>query len=266
MLGWPVPPSVVVGRHVGFRTGSFLNPLAPVPEPDLRPMTEPAYVVEPSLVLGRHAMIIVYNPSGLIVGVLGLFLGMLVAVGSGLVSLGGATVAAVWIGAGLWCKYRTRPDGKIGRFPAIFFIPLPFLAAPVVVMSLLALVIEVQVGTRPRDPREARFTADKRMLDSASYSGDVSLSKSLLDALGKITVEEARADNYHVFTKLGDAAATVAYCWLCKHAPPPLRCLFTRRARRRARPRRLRLVLGLGRARASPSWPTPVSRGMPTAR
>jgi hypothetical protein len=154
-------------------------------------------------------MIIVYNPSGLIVCVVGLFLGLLVAVVSGLVSLGGATVATVWIGAGLWCKYRARPDGKIGRFPAIFFIPLPFLAAPLVLMSLLALVIEVSVGRRPPDPREARFTADERMLDSASFSGDVSLSKSLGDALGKITVEEAKADNYHVFTKLGDDTVLV---------------------------------------------------------
>ena len=42
------------------------------------------------------------------------------------------------------------------------------------------------------------------MLDSASFTGDVSLSRTVLDALGKITVEEARADNYHVFTKLDD--------------------------------------------------------------
>jgi hypothetical protein len=154
-------------------------------------------------------MIIVYNRSGLIVGVLGLFLGLVAAVGSGLVSLGGATVAAVWIGAGLWCKYRARPDGQIGRFPAIFFIPLPFWAVPLVLMSLLALLIEVRVGRRPPDPREARFRADERMLDSTSSSGDVSLSKSLLDALGKITVEEGMADNYHVFTKLGDDTVLV---------------------------------------------------------
>ncbi len=94
-------------------------------------------------------MIIVYNPSGLIVGGLGLLLGLLVVVASGLFSLGGATAAAVWIGAGLWWKYRARPDGKIGRFPAIFFIPLPFWAAPLVLMSLLALVVEVRVGRRP---------------------------------------------------------------------------------------------------------------------
>ncbi len=76
-------------------------------------------------------MIIVYNPSGLIIGVLGLFLGMLVAVGSGLVSLGGATVAAVWIGAGLWWKYRVQAGQKNrSDSPAIFFIPLPFWAAP----------------------------------------------------------------------------------------------------------------------------------------
>ncbi len=154
-------------------------------------------------------MIIVYNRSGMIFGVLGLFLGMLVAVGSGLVSLGGATVAAVWIGAGLWWKYRARPDGTIGRFPAIFFIPLPFLAAPLVMLSLLAAVIEVRVGRRPPDPREARFKADRRMLESAALSGDVSLSKSLLDALGKINGEEARTDDYHVFTKLGDDTVLV---------------------------------------------------------
>ncbi len=154
-------------------------------------------------------MIIVYNLSGLIVGVLGLVLGVLVAVASGLVSLGAATVAAVWIGAGLWWKYRARPDGQIGRFPAIFFIPLPFWAVPLVLMSLVALVIEIKAGRRTPDPREARFRADERLLDSASFSGDVSLSKSLFDALGKITVEEARADNYHVFTKLGDGNVLV---------------------------------------------------------
>ena len=98
-------------------------------------------------------MIIVYNLSGLIVGVLGLLLGLLAALASGFVSLGGAIVAAVWIGAGLWWKYRTRPDGQIGRFPAIFFIPLPFWAAPLLLMSLLSLVIEVKAGKRPPDPR-----------------------------------------------------------------------------------------------------------------
>ncbi len=47
------------------------------------------------------------------------------------------------------------------------------------------------------------------MLDSASFSGDALLSKAILDALGKIVVEEARADNYHVFTKLGDGTVLV---------------------------------------------------------
>jgi hypothetical protein len=154
-------------------------------------------------------MIIVYNPSGMIFGVLGLFLGILVAVGSGLVSLGGLTVAAVWIGASLWFKNRTRADGQPGRFPAIYFIPLPFWAAPVVLASLFALVIEVKGGRRLPDPREPLFTADKRMLDKASFTGDVSLSKSLVEALGKITGEDAIADNYHVFTKLGDGAVLV---------------------------------------------------------
>jgi len=149
-------------------------------------------------------MIIVYNVSGLIVGMLGLFLGLLIAVVSGLISLGGLAAAVVWIGASLWWKYRARPEGKIGRFPAIFLIPLPFWAAPLALMSLLILVIEVREGRRPLDPRMALFSADVRMLDSASFSGDVSLSKSIGDALGKITVAEARADNYHVFTKLGD--------------------------------------------------------------
>ncbi len=154
-------------------------------------------------------MIIIYNLSGLIVGVLGLILGLLVAVASGLVSPGGLTVAAVWIGAGLWWKYRARTDGKIGRFPALFFIPLPFWGAPVLLMSLLALVIEVKAGRTPPDPRESRFTADARMLDSASFTGDVALSRSLVDALGKIAVEEAKADNYHVFTRIGDDAVLV---------------------------------------------------------
>ena len=154
-------------------------------------------------------MIIVYNTSGLIVGVLGLFLGVLVVVASGLFSLGGATVAAVWIGAGLWWKYRARPDGETGRFPAIFFVPLPFWAAPVLLTSLLALFVEVRAGRRAPDPRGARFTADERMLDSTAFSGDVPLSKSLRDALGKIVVAEARADDYHVFTKLGDGTVLV---------------------------------------------------------
>ncbi len=154
-------------------------------------------------------MIIIYNTSGLVVGVLGLILGLLVVLASGLFSLGGATVAAVWIGAGLWWKYRARPEGTTGRFPAIFFIPLPFWAAPLVLMSLLALVIEVRAGRRPPDPRAARFTADERMLDSTSFSGDVPVSKLLKDALEKVVVEEATPDNCHVFTKLGDGTVLV---------------------------------------------------------
>ena len=186
------------------------NLLASVPEFNLRPShVDPAHVTGPSLVLGGQAMFIVYNRSGMIFGVLGLFLGILVTVGSGLVSLGGLTVAAVWIGASLWFKHRTSADGEPGRFPAIFFIPLPFWAAPVVLASLLALLIEVKVGRRLPDPREARFTADKRMLEKAPFTGDVSLSKSLVEALGKITDDDAIADDYHAFTKLGDGTVLV---------------------------------------------------------
>jgi hypothetical protein len=97
-------------------------------------------------------MLLVHNRTGLILGLIGIFVGMVAAALTGWLGVGGLTLAAIWFGGGLWWKYRPRPDGLPGRYPSIYFIPLPFLAVPVVLLSMVALVL---------DARDARGTARK---------------------------------------------------------------------------------------------------------
>src|SRR5262245_6315869 len=129
-------------------------------------------------------MIIIYNLSGLLLAGAGVVAGLFVALLTGWFSLGLLTLAVIWFAGWLWWRNQEISRGVKRPYPALFFIPLPFLAAPVaIVAALLFLVIELQVHTRPPDPRSELFRADERMLDSAAASGDVQLSQKILAML-----------------------------------------------------------------------------------
>lgn len=146
-------------------------------------------------------MIIIYNLSGLLVGVAGVFVGFATLAVTRSLGLGVLALAVVWFVLGLgWRYFKTEP-GVRRSFPALFFIPLPFLAVPLAPLAGLIFLIEVIGRSQPPDPRAERFRADEAQLDSSSASGDVALSKALRTGLQEVVVEGAKAESYSVFTR-----------------------------------------------------------------
>lgn len=151
-------------------------------------------------------MIIIYNISGLLLGAAGAFFGLVVFVLTGWLSAGVLAVAAVWFLGGMAWKLVGVEPGQRRRFPALFFIPLPFAAVPIGLLAFPMMLFEAMARNRPVDPRDNLLSADERVLDSTLVGGDAVLSRAILDSLQEWTVEEAGADAYHVFTKRrGDA-------------------------------------------------------------
>ncbi|HEY3964182.1 MAG TPA: hypothetical protein VGM05_06470 [Planctomycetaceae bacterium] len=152
-------------------------------------------------------MIIIYNLSGLILAGAGIVTGLFVFMLTGWFSPGLLTLAVIWFAGGLWWRNQELPPGVKRPFPALFFIPLPFLAVPVASVAVLGfLLIEWGMHTQPRDPRAERFRADERMLESAAATGDVQLAQKILTALPSIPVQGKSAGPNHVATRNnGDA-------------------------------------------------------------
>ena len=170
-------------------------------------------------------MFIIYNLSGLLVGLAGVVAGILALVLSGgWMSVGLFVLAAVWFGLGVWWRRRPvgdeppadvawsdeprRPAAKPVRrpYPAVFFIPLPWIAVPLACLAVPMLFVEWAARSRPHDPRDDRLEADERTLDAQLVGGDEELSRRILDVLQTFAVEEAGADAFHVFTRRrGDA-------------------------------------------------------------
>ena len=151
-------------------------------------------------------MIIIYNLSGLILAGAGIVAGLFVALLSGWLSAGLLTLAVIWSAGGFWWRNQELSPGVKRRYPALFFIPLPFLAIPVACLALLLVVVEWGGRAQSADWRAEQFRADERMLDSSMATGDVQLSQTILAALQAIPVEGKNAEPYHVTTrKNGDA-------------------------------------------------------------
>jgi hypothetical protein len=153
-------------------------------------------------------MIIIYNLSGLLLGVAGAAVGVVVAVATGHLSLGLLATALVWLIFG-WRK--VDPVTKAKRpYPSVFFIPLAFVAIPLAAVAVPLLVFERVAKSVPRDPRAALLDADEATLRSVKAGGDSALSKSILEGLeGVIEPGAAKVEDYRVFTRVGDDAVLV---------------------------------------------------------
>ena len=158
-------------------------------------------------------MLIIYNLPGLLVGIAGLVCGFAVLLASGSVGAGLCGVAAAWFGLGLWWRRRPVGDPGGGRakraWPALFFVPLPFLAVPLAALGLAAAVFQSNRDARPPDPRAEAFRADEARLDEAPATGDADLSRRVLAALRDATVEAAGAEDYSAFTRRRPGAVLV---------------------------------------------------------
>ena len=104
--------------------------------------------------LGGPPILVVYNASGIIFLLTSLLIGLPVAAMSGRVWLGLATVALSWIGMGVWWRNRLREDGRKRPFPSLFFVPLPILSVPLLLLSLSRLPRGVEEATRDRTTRD----------------------------------------------------------------------------------------------------------------
>jgi len=164
-------------------------------------------------------MIIIYNVSGLLLAGAGIVAGLFAALLSGWLSLGLLTLAVIWFAGGLWWRNQEISRGVKRPFPALFFIPLPFLAVPVAFLAMLLFVaIELGARAQPADRRAELFRADERMLESAVAAGDAQLSQKILTLVQAIPVEGKNTEPCRVTTrKNADAVLVLVKAPALKH-------------------------------------------------
>ena len=153
-------------------------------------------------------MIIIYNLSGLLLGLAGAGVGLVVALATRHLSLGLLSMGLVWAIFG-WRKID--PVARVKRpFPSVFFIPLAFVGIALGVAAVPLLVIERVAKSAPRDPRAALLDADEATLRTVKAGGDPALSKSILEGLQSvIETGDAKVEDYRVFTRTSDDAVLV---------------------------------------------------------
>ena len=149
-------------------------------------------------------MILIYTRPGLIVGLIGLALGLAVFAASGWLALGVLALAAAWIGLGVWWKYGGAPAGPPRRYPALYFVPLPILAALLVPLAIVVGIAEVVVSHLPIHPLAAQLRADERTLAATQLGGDAALSEAVAVALAA-----GSHDSFHVLTRVKPGAVLV---------------------------------------------------------
>lgn len=163
----------------------------------------------PLALLRATPIFIIYNLPGLLLGIAGVVVGLLAMILTGSLGLGMLALAVVWFATGFWWRNYDTASGQKRPFPAVFFIPLPFLAIPLAVLALPTFFVERNIRNRPPDARAELFGADEKMLDIAQATGNASLSQSLLTTLQDRVIEGAKADRYCIFTRLKPDAVLV---------------------------------------------------------
>ncbi len=154
-------------------------------------------------------MFIIYNLSGLLVGIAGVIVGLLALTLTGSLALGLMALAVVWFALGIWWRSRVTESGEKRPFPSVFFIPVPFVAILVAVLAVLMFFIERTADNQPVDPRAASFKADAKMLSQAQATGDVALSQSVLNGIQAAAIDATVPSQNHVFTRRNEAAVLV---------------------------------------------------------
>jgi hypothetical protein len=132
-------------------------------------------------------MIIIYNISGLLVGLLGAVLGFLVL--SGLVVVGSPVflspgflaIAAVWCALG-----RAKPNFETGEMrpaPAVFFIPLFYWGLVIGILSLPVAGFEIFVAPQAKQVAADQAAKDPRVNQFKELEDDLSRNRSDDEAL-----------------------------------------------------------------------------------
>ena len=177
---------------------------------------------------GQH--MIIYNISGLLLGLSGVIVAVTLYMLTGIPSLGLFALAALWIAFG-----RPRPaltDGRRDPAPALFFIPLAFLAVPIVVAGIASAVQQIRGPAheavaalvspeKVQAPHTARelLRADERVLAAEQFSGNVELSKKVFTALKAVVNPRLKPYDAHVFTRIaGDKLVVLIRLESLRHA------------------------------------------------
>jgi hypothetical protein len=150
-------------------------------------------------------MIIIYNLSGLIIGLAGLVVGFLVFGLTGWLSAGLLILGVIWLAFG---RGRRDPESGLKRpAPSLFFIPLFVLAFPILLLALPTVIFDVQSGRKALDPRSAQFREDERALSQSKLAGDRALALAAYDVLKTSALD----DKTHVFASTdGDRVLILA--------------------------------------------------------
>ena len=153
-------------------------------------------------------MILIYNLSGLLLGLGGLFTGLVFALSTRHLSVGVFATALVW---SIFGWRSVAPVSRQKRpFPSVFFVPLAFIGLFLLVASVPLFVAERVMKALPRDPRAARLDGDEATLRSFRIGGDRELSEAVLRRL-KSSGETGgnTAGDYSVLTRVGPEAVLV---------------------------------------------------------
>src|SRR5688572_6181491 len=117
-------------------------------------------------------MIVIYNLSGLLFGVLAAGIGIATAAVTDRPSVGLAAFALILIGSAGWFRGASHPRGR-RRFPSVFFVPLWIPGILLLLISGPLFLAEAYRKSLPPDPRQAKLDADEAELRRLTTSGDV---------------------------------------------------------------------------------------------
>jgi hypothetical protein len=158
-------------------------------------------------------MIIIYNLSGLLVGLAGIAASIAVIAATGRAGIGVLVGSLVWIGLGFWWRSRSTGartsygDPVPNAWPSVFFIPLPFIGIATALISVLLVFAELKGGSPNEDPRHAKLKADEDQLQAADAGGNAELSRLVRQQITKIDT----ASTVNVFTRIeGDRVLVLA--------------------------------------------------------
>jgi len=154
-------------------------------------------------------MLIIFNLSGLLIGLLGAFVGVLTAGLTGSLAAGVLALSAIWASVGLWWRKGRKADGGQRRYPSIFFIPLPFLAIATAILALINIPIELRTTSRTPDPRQPAFTQAEANLRSPSVSGDIDLATSVHNAVSNGAFVGMIAERTYVHAAASDTGVLI---------------------------------------------------------
>jgi len=152
-------------------------------------------------------VILIYNVSGILIGLAGFLVGFISALIFRSFGIGLILASLIWCGLGFWWRRKPTADGTVRPYPSIFFIPLPFIAIATLLIGIVITPVEF-MATRQRenDPRAQLLSTAERSLSTTSVSGDTELATLVHTAVSKGTFSGMIADSTTVHVATSDTS------------------------------------------------------------